>query len=147
MGVGCPCAGSAKQRSTRSGVSCQSTDPPTKAHPRQPEILTKIDVYCISRSATLEDVKANRDGACHAAYIPGQQDVIMQITAQDPGIKGFWACRSPFTILCWGSHATSMGNRAAGFSHAYHKGSSLILRQYTFRSAVCSPSTYLGMDA
>ena len=64
------------------------------------KILTKIDVYRIPRGATVEDAKANRNGACHAAYIPGQQDVILEVTAQDLGIKGFWArfCRSPFTI-------------------------------------------------
>ena len=64
------------------------------------KILTQIDVYRIPRGATLEDAKANRNGACYAAYIPGQQDVILEVTAQDLGIKGFWArfCRSPFTI-------------------------------------------------
>jgi hypothetical protein len=64
------------------------------------KILTKIDVYRIPRGATLEDAKANRNGASHASYSPGQQDVIMTITAHDLGIRVVWArfCRSPFTI-------------------------------------------------
>ena len=75
------------------------THPRKRTHDNR-KILTQIDVYRIPRGATLEDAKANRNGACYAAYIPGQQDVILEVTAQDLGIKGFWArfCRSPFTI-------------------------------------------------
>jgi hypothetical protein len=62
--------------------------------------LLKVDVYRIPRGATFQDAKANRNGASHASYAPGQQDVVLEITAKDLGIEGFWAmfCRSPYKI-------------------------------------------------
>jgi hypothetical protein len=60
--------------------------------------VTKIDVYRIPHGATVEDAIANRNGASLTSYTPGQQDVTMEITAQDLGIEGEELCPPPFTI-------------------------------------------------
>lgn len=58
--------------------------------------LREVDVYRIPRGTTFEDAKASRNGASHASYAAGQQDVVLEITAQDLGIEGFWRC---FVVL------------------------------------------------
>ena len=62
--------------------------------------LQRIDVFRIPRGTTVADAEANRNGARKASYEPGQEDVVMEITAKDLGIEGFWSmfCRSSFKI-------------------------------------------------
>ena len=50
------------------------------------KILRSIDVYRVRRGTTVADAKANRNGASHQSYRPGQTDVLLEITPQDVGI-------------------------------------------------------------
>jgi hypothetical protein len=50
------------------------------------KIIRGVDVYRLPRGTTFADAKANRHGATHVIYTPGQADVTVEVTAQDLGI-------------------------------------------------------------
>lgn len=49
-------------------------------------ILKRLDIYRLPRGTTLQDAAANRNGATHEAYSPGDPEVVIRVTAQDLGI-------------------------------------------------------------
>lgn len=50
------------------------------------KIIRQIDVYRLPRGTTAADAQANRKGASYSKYVPGGQDVAMEITAADLGV-------------------------------------------------------------
>ena len=62
--------------------------------------LLKLDVYRIPCGTTFDDAKNNRNGVGHFSYAQGQPDVVLQVTAQDLDIQGFWAmlCQTPYKM-------------------------------------------------
>ena len=62
--------------------------------------LLRIDVFRIPCGTTVADAEASRNGSSKASYVPGQKDVVVEVSAKDLGIEGFWAtfCCSSFKI-------------------------------------------------
>lgn len=60
--------------------------------------LSRMDVYRIPRGATVQDAIAGSNGATKETYIPGGNDVVMTVTAQDLGIPVGQPAPPNFTI-------------------------------------------------
>ena len=62
------------------------------------ERLSRMDVYRIPKGATVQDAIAGSNGATKETYIPGGNDVVMTVTAQDLGIPVGQPAPPNFTI-------------------------------------------------
>jgi len=49
---------------------------------------TGLDIFKVPRGKTVADAMANNGCASHFSYTPGQEDVIVEITASDLGVLG-----------------------------------------------------------